>query len=71
MKNQVIKAKPANDAPVKLKAKATDMRGVVDYSRAKVIVCPSPVSVYRHQYDPTSEAHRAYVRQIEQLRGAA
>lgn len=70
-RNQVIKAKPANDAPVTLKAKATDMRGAVDYSRAKIIVCPSPVSVYRHQYDPTSEAHRAYVRRLEQLRGAA
>lgn len=70
-KNTVIKAKPADDAPVTLKVKATDMRGAVDYSKAKIIVCPSPVSVYRHQYDPTSDAHRAYVRKLEQLRGAA
>ena len=70
-KYAVIKAKPANDAPVTLKAKATDMRGAVDYSKAKVIVCPSPVSIYRHQYDPKSEAHREYVRQLEQLRAAA
>jgi hypothetical protein len=70
-KNQVIRAKPANDAPVVLHGKPSDLRGAVDYSKAKLIVCPSPVSVYRHQYDPSSEAHRAYVRQLEQLRGAA
>ena len=69
MKNQVIKAKPALPAPVTLKGKSTDMRGKVDYSKAKIIVCPSPVTVYRHEYDPTSAAHRAYVRKLEQLRG--
>jgi hypothetical protein len=70
-RNQAIKAKPANDAPVTLHGKATDMRGTVDYSRAKITICPAPVSIYRHQYEPTSEAHRAYVRQIAELRGAA
>jgi hypothetical protein len=69
MKNAVIKAKPANPAPVTLKGKSTDMRGKVDYSRAKIIVCPSPVTVYRHEYDPTSAKHRAYVAQLEKLRG--
>lgn len=71
MKNAVIKAKPALPAPVTLKGKATDMRGKVDYSKAKLIVCPSPVTVYRHEYDPTSKAHQAYVAQLEKLRGAA
>lgn len=70
-RNQVIRQKPGNDASVTLHGKATDMRGTVDYSRAKITICPAPVSIYRHQYDPGSEAHRAYVRQIEQLRGAA
>ena len=70
----VIKAipqKPGVDAAVTLKGKATDMRGEIDYSRAKITICPAPVSIYRYQYDPGSDAHRAYVRQIEQLRGAA
>jgi hypothetical protein len=70
-RNQAIKAKPANDATVTLRGKPSDMRGPVDYSRAKITICPAPVSIYRHQYDPGSDAHRAYVRQIEQLRGAA
>lgn len=65
---KVIRAKPANAAPVTLRGKATDTRGAVDYSKARMIVCPSPVSVYRHQYDPTTEEHRAYVRQLEALR---
>jgi hypothetical protein len=70
-KYEAIKAKPAQPAPVTLHGKPSDMRGTVDYSKAKITICPAPVSVYRYQYDPTSDAHRAYVRQLEQLRGAA
>ena len=67
----MMKAKPSRPATVTLKGKATDMRGVVDYSKAKITICPSPISIYRHEYDPSSEAHRAYVQQIAQLRGPA
>lgn len=67
----VIKAKPANDAPVTLHGKPSDMRGAIDYSRAKITICPAPPSIYRHEYDPTSKAHQAFVRRIADIRGAA
>lgn len=69
--NDVIRAKPANDAPVTLHGKATDMRGTVDYSRAKITICPAPQFNYRHEYAPGSEAWTGFAKEWQRLRGAA
>jgi len=61
----------AENAPVVLRGKPSDMRGPVDYSKAKVTICPPPPTIYRHEYSPASAAHQAYVRRLEELRKVA
>lgn len=51
-RNRVVPTKPSEPAPVNLKSKATDMRGKVDYSRAKVTLCPSTGYDARYQLAP-------------------
>ncbi len=67
----VIKAKPANPAPVEIRTKPSDIRGSVDYSRAKVIVCPAPTHDARYQVAPGAVIQGEFSRQWQQLRGAA
>ena len=43
----------------------------VDYSRAKLTICPSPKFNYRHEYVPGSDAHTGFVRDWQQKRAAA
>lgn len=70
-KYQAIKAKPANDAPVLLHSKPSDIKGAVDFSKAKVIVCPSPTHDARYQVAPGAVIQGEFSRQWQQLRGAA
>jgi hypothetical protein len=69
--NAVIRAKPANDAPVTLHGKPSDMRGEVDYSKAKITICPAPHAVARWQCAPGSEAYARLQQQWQDFRGAA
>jgi hypothetical protein len=65
----VIKAKPALPAPVSIKI-AKEVREV-DYSKAKITICPSPKFNYRHEYVPGSEAWTGFAKEWQQLRGRA
>lgn len=66
-----IRVKPGNDAPVTLHSKPGDIRGAVDYSKAKITICPAPKFNYRHEYAPGSEAWTGFAKEWKQLRGAA
>jgi hypothetical protein len=66
-KFEAIKPKPAEPAPVVLHSKPSDIRGAVDYSKAKITVWPTPPSTYRHEYNPKSAEHMAYVRRVEEI----
>jgi hypothetical protein len=68
-KYAVIKAKPALPAPVSIKI-PKEVREV-DYSRAKVIVCPSPTHDARYQVAPGAVIQGEFSRQWQQLRGRA
>lgn len=70
-KNAVIKARPANDAPVTLHSKPSDIKGDVDFSKAKVIVCPAPTHDARYQVDPRALVIGEFSKQWRELRGAA
>lgn len=70
-KYQAIKAKPAKDAPVTFHSKPSDIRGAVDYSKAKLIVCPAPTHDARYQVAPGAVIQGEFSRQWQQLRGAA
>jgi hypothetical protein len=70
-KFEAIKPKPAEPAPVVLHGKPSDIRGAVDYSRAKITVCPSPKFNYRHEYAPGSEAWTGFAKEWRELRGQA
>jgi hypothetical protein len=70
-KVEAIKLKPAEPAPVTLHSKPSDIRGAVDYSKAKITICPAPKFNYRHEYAPGSEAWTGFAKEWKQLRGAA
>lgn len=69
IKVEAIKPKPAEPAPVTLHTKPSDIRGAVDYSKAKWIVCPSPQATARWQCAPGSEAYAKLQRQWQEFRG--
>jgi len=68
-KFEAIKPKPAEPAPVVLKGKPSDIRGAVDYSKAKVIVCLSPNYDARYQVDPRALVIGEFSKQWRELRG--
>lgn len=70
-KNQVIKAKPGVDATVTLKSKPSDLRGAVDYSKAKITIDSTPKYDARYQVAPGSVVVGEFSRQWRELRGAA
>lgn len=70
-KVEAIKLKPAEPAPVTLHSKPSDIRGAVDYSKAKLIVCPSPQATARWQCAPGSEAYAKLQRQWQEFKATA
>ncbi len=70
-RNAVIRQKPGIDAGVTLHGKPSDMRGEVDYSRAKITICPAPQATARWQCAPGSEAYARLQQQWQDFRGAA
>lgn len=70
-KNRVIKAKPANDAPVTIYGRATDMTGEADASGATLTIGKSATHTARWQSAPGSEAWTGFAAEWQRLRGAA
>jgi hypothetical protein len=68
-KYSVIREKPSKPATVTLRGKPGDMHGTVDYSKAKITICPAPHAVSRWQCAPGSEAYLALDRQWREFRG--
>lgn len=64
-----LKVKAAEPAPVTLHTKPSDIRGAVDYSKAKVIVCPAPTHDARYQVDPRALVIGEFSKQWRELRG--
>lgn len=70
-KYAVIRAKPAVDAPVVLHGKPSDIRGAVDYSKAKITRDDTPKFDHRYQLPPGAVVVGEFSRQWQQLRGQA
>ena len=69
--NAVIAAKPGKAATVTLHGKPSDMRGQVDYSKAKITIDATPKYDARYQVAPGAVVVGEFSRQWQQLRGAA
>lgn len=67
--NKVIKAKPANPAPVEIHSKSSDIKGAADYSKAKVIVGCAATHDARYQVAPGAIVLGEFSRQWRELRG--
>jgi hypothetical protein len=70
-KFEAIKPKPAEPAPVVLKGTPSDIRGAVDYSKAKIIRDDTPKFDARYQLPPGAVVVGEFSRQWQQLRGQA
>jgi hypothetical protein len=67
----VIKVRAAEPAPVVLKGKPSDIRGAVDYSKAKITRDDTPKFDARYQLPPGAVVVGEFSRQWQQLRGQA
>jgi hypothetical protein len=68
-KYAVIRSKPAMKPPVVLHGKPGDIRGAVDYSKAKITIDNTPKFDHRYQVAPGAVVVGEFSRQWQELRG--